>query len=89
MLCEAQQQAAIPAVRSVNGGNYAVSIKPDFEAIAAFADLSVPMRRPAKRFPSREVEQEYSDALAARKALSANDETVNYDELRQELGLKD
>lgn len=89
MLSVAEQKAAVPAAPTTIFGNYAVSIKPRFDAIAAFADLIVPVRRPAKRYPSREVEQEYADALAAKNALSDVSGTASYDDLRQELGLND
>lgn len=89
MICEATKVAAQPieASRSESGENIAVSVRVSFEQISSVADLNTPLRRPARRCPSREFEQDYADLIAARVALAADEEVCDYQDFRKEAGL--
>ncbi len=82
------------AVRFVQSGTAqeksdAVTIKGSFDQIAKVIDLSVPLRRPARRCPSSDAEQAYLDAEAARAALRDAGEVTRYSEFRKEIGMDD
>jgi hypothetical protein len=65
----------------------AISVSAPFEVIRKVANLSVPLRRPKRRCPSRENEQDYLDADAATEALKDTEGISPYSEFRSELGL--
>jgi hypothetical protein len=92
MICEAKKQAAYSAEALTTPAtveNRAVSIRASFNAISKIAGLAIPLRRPNRRQPSREVEQEYADAHLAKQALADVEGIVPYSEFRKELGLND
>lgn len=92
MICEAEKVAAIEAESPANpatpvGRDVAISISASFDEISAVVDLGVPLRRPARRQPSRDIEQQLADGELAKQALLNSAENVNYHEFRKELGL--
>jgi hypothetical protein len=70
-----------------NESGDAISVSTPFDVIRKIANLSIPLRRPKRRCPSRENEQDYLDADAAIKALKDTEGISPYNEFRSELGL--
>jgi hypothetical protein len=65
--------------------NVAVSVRAPWDKVKDLADLSIPLRRPARTKPSREVEQEWSDIEAAKNALADTAGIVSYKDFRGKL----
>jgi hypothetical protein len=89
MICDAEKRAAVQALTPEDSPpvDCAKSIRARFEVIEKIVDLSVPLRRPKRRTPNREVEQDIFDAHLARQALAEHDEIQPYSEFRKDLGL--
>lgn len=88
MACVAEKKAAYQAT-PVERQNIAVSIRASFDSISEIADLSIPLRRPARVCPSLEAEQEYVDTVLASEALADTGSVIPYDVCRKELGLSE
>jgi hypothetical protein len=87
MICEAKTIAAQPPSHPIPSDDSAVSIRASWDAVRHVRGLEIPLRRPNRRQPSKELEQQYVDLELARQALADTAGIKTYVEFRQELGL--
>jgi hypothetical protein len=83
------EKVAAQNANAATDNKCAISTSTPYELIEHLPGMDLPLRRPSRCQPSKEIEQMCVDAEAARNALQDQESMMPYEEFRREIGLNE